>query len=378
MLDRRGTINVTRLLGLGLSPGKVRGLQRISNPNGTLTMVATDQNSSMINMIRESLERKGEKREPTYEEIVDAKITLSAALGPHCTGLLVDAYYGVWNTVASFHMPRETGILIRVEKSGGEKNKVKAPLGAVEPGWSVAKIKRIGADAVKLLAQFEPTEPDSAEHQFAFVQQIYEECRQHDILFLLEPTCFPIGDEKKDSKSFLDRKAQTVIDSAKILSRYCDIYKAEFPGTFGHESDAQLTKNLEALTAASVKPWVLLSAGVDYPAYKKQVEMALQAGASGVLGGRAFWKEYFLQDGQAAREAFARGECTQRVKEIDQLVQSKATPWFKFYGLTIDDVHRMRAVENWHFEYSEDGTPTGPNRPRKESGGPRAEKGAVY
>ena len=25
-----------------------------------------------------------------------------------------------------------------------------------------------------------------------------------------------------------------------ILSRYCDVYKAEFPGTFGHETDAQL------------------------------------------------------------------------------------------------------------------------------------------
>jgi tagatose 1,6-diphosphate aldolase len=114
-------------------------------------------------------------------------------------------------------------------------------------------------------------------------------------------------------------------------------------------------------------------------AYKKQVEMVMQAGASGVLGGRAFWKEYFLQDGQSAREAFVRGECTQRVKEIDQIVQTKAMPWFKYYGLTMDDLHRMRAVEYWHFEYSEDSTPTGPNRPRpKDGGGPRAEKGAVY
>ena len=35
---------------------------------------------------------------------------------------------------------------------------------------------------------------------------------------------------------------------------------------------------------------VLLSAGVDYPDYYKQVQMALGSGASGVLGGRAFWK----------------------------------------------------------------------------------------
>ena len=35
-------LSVTRLLGLGLTPGKLRGLQRISNANGTLTMVALD------------------------------------------------------------------------------------------------------------------------------------------------------------------------------------------------------------------------------------------------------------------------------------------------------------------------------------------------
>jgi tagatose 1,6-diphosphate aldolase len=43
--------SVTRLLSLNLTPGKLRGLQRIANPNGTLTMVALDQNSSMISMI---------------------------------------------------------------------------------------------------------------------------------------------------------------------------------------------------------------------------------------------------------------------------------------------------------------------------------------
>jgi tagatose 1,6-diphosphate aldolase len=372
MSDRR-SISVSRLLGLGLTPGKLRGLQRICNANGTLTMVATDQNSSMISMMKDAL-----KREPTYDEIVDAKISLTEALGPVCSAILVDGYYGIWNTVASFHLPKETGVLVRVEKSGGGKNAVGAPLGAIEPGMSVAKIKRLGADAVKLLAQFEPTEPDSAEHQMAFVQYIYDECRRHDILFLLEPVSFPFGEEKKTSKSYLDRKAETVIDSAKYLSRYCDVYKAEFPGTMGHESDAQLRKNLEALNAASQKPWVLLSAGVDFPDYFKQVEMAMDAGASGVLGGRAFWKEYFQQGSQEKRDEFARGECVKRVKQVDDVVKKKGKPWFDRYGLTMDQLHRMRAVENWHFEYSECGAPTGPNRPRGGAPAAKPAKGEVY
>lgn len=337
--------SITRLYGLGLTPGKLRGLQRISNPNGTLSMVATDQNSSMIKMMKAAT-----GKEPTYAEIADAKVMLSRALAPHCSGLLVDGYYGYASTVAAFAVPPGTGILIRVEKSGADKNAAGAPCGEVEQGWGVHKIKRCGADAVKLLAQFEPGEFDSAEKNFEFTRQMYEQCAEHDILFLLEPIHFPYGGEKDGAESLVKRKASTVIESAKYLSRYCDIYKAEFPGTLGHETDAQLTDNLKRLNDACVKPWVLLSAGVDYDKYKKQVEMAMKAGASGILGGRAFWKEFFTYANPAERQKFAETECVRRVKETDEIVRT-GTPWFAKYGLTMEDLHGVRTTEGWHSRY---------------------------
>lgn len=364
------TTSVSRLLSLNLTPGKLRGLQKISNTNGTLTMVALDQNSSMISMIKDSLKKKGENREPTYSEIVEAKVHLARCLAPSASALLVDAYYGAWNTVASFALPRDVGLLVRVEKSGGDKNSRGAPMGAIEPGWSVAKIKRTGADAVKLLAQFEPTEEISAEHQFNLVRKVYEECQKHDILMLLEPIAFPFDGEKKDAKSFLDRKAKTVIESARILSRHCDVFKAEFPGTFKHETDGQLQENLHKLNEASVTPWVLLSAGVDFPDYKRQVEMAMKSGASGVLGGRAFWKEYFLQEGFAGRDQFARGECVSRVKQVDDIVKGQGKPWYAHYGLTLEQLTTMRAAENWHFRYAGDAGGAG--------GSSRVVEGEVY
>jgi tagatose 1,6-diphosphate aldolase len=337
--------SITRLYGLGLTPGKLRGLQRISNANGTLTMVATDQNSSMINMMK-----KATGKEPTYAEIADAKVMLSRALAPHCSGLLVDGYYGYASTVAACAVPASTGLLIRVEKSGATKNAAGAPCGEVEPGWGVHKIKRCGADAVKLLAQFEPDEFDSAERNFEFTKYIYDECIKHDILFLLEPIHFAYNGEKDDSPSKIARKANTVIESARILSRYCDIYKSEFPGTLGVESDAQLQDNLKKLNDACVKPWVLLSAGVDYPQYKKQVEMAMKAGASGVLGGRAFWKEFFTFTTPAERQKFAETECVSRVKEVDAIVKTGSS-WFSKYGYTMEDLHQVRATEGWHARY---------------------------
>ena len=85
------------------------------------------------------LKKKGEDREPTFSEIVEAKIVLANALTKTASAVLVDGYYGVWNSVASFAIPPNVGILVRVEKSGGTKNTVGAPLMDIEPGWGVGK-----------------------------------------------------------------------------------------------------------------------------------------------------------------------------------------------------------------------------------------------
>jgi tagatose 1,6-diphosphate aldolase len=345
------TKSATVLTSFGLTPGKLRGLQRISNANGTLTMLALDQNSSMIEMAHKALKTAGLDREPTFSEIVEAKVDMAREMSGAASALLIDGYYGAFSVVASGAIAPEKGLLIRVEKSGSPKNAVGAPLGEIEAGWSVQKIKYMGADAVKLLAPFEPGEPDSAEHQLQLVKHIYEECRKYDILMLLEPVAFPYGAEKKTDESYRRRKADTVLESARLLSRWCDVYKAEFPGDMEFDDEAKLRDNLQALTAASVTPWVLLSAGVDYPAYKRQVELAVECGASGVLGGRAFWKEYFQQPDAKGRTKFAAGEARGRVAEIDQIVRSAATPWWDKIGLSAASMSEIRAAEGWHARY---------------------------
>ncbi len=346
------TLSATVMLSKGLTPGKLRGLQRISNPNGTLSMLALDQNSSMIEMAAKALKGKGIDREPTYEEVVEAKLDMMRQMAPAASGVLIDAYYGAWSAIASEAVPANKGMLVRIEKSGSPKNKAGAPMAEFEPGMSVEKIKLMGADAVKLLAPFEPGEPISAEHQFAVIENVYNECKKYDILMLLEPVAFPYNGEKKTDDAYIARKAATVIESARQISRYCDVYKAEFPGTLGVDSEDQLKDNLQALTESSERPWVLLSAGVDYPDFFKQVQLAMECGCTGVLGGRAFWKEYFLQDGAEARTKFAATTGLKRVSDVAAVVLEHGTPWFAKYGLTKDDILSIRASEGWHNRYA--------------------------
>jgi tagatose 1,6-diphosphate aldolase len=172
---------------------------------------------------------------------------------------------------------------------------------------------------------------------------------------LLETVSFAFGGEKKGDPSYLDRKPQTVIESARQLSRFCDIYKAEFPGTIGRESESQQEDNLHALDAASERPWVLLSAGVDYEDYLKQIELAMSVGASGILGGRAFWKEYFLQKSPEAGSRFAATTARQRLTDADALVRERGTPWFVRYGFSREELTSIRAAEGWHARYGASG-----------------------
>jgi tagatose 1,6-diphosphate aldolase len=372
--DGSRPLGATALLSRGLTPGKLRGLQRISNPNGTLTILALDQNASMIEMATKALKAKGEDRPPTYAEVVDAKLDLCRRISPAASGVLIDAYYGAWPAIATFAIPNDRGILVRLEMSGAPRNAAGGLLGKIEPGWSVEKVKLMGADALKLLAQYEPWEHASAEYQLAFVQQVSDECKKFDLLFLLEPISYPLHGESKGDARFLRRKAETVIESARELSRFCDIFKAEFPGTLGVESDDQLVDNLHALSASSERPWVLLSAGVDYPQYFEQVQMALDSGCSGILGGRAFWREYFLQADPAARARFAETTARGRVAEVDAIVRQRATPWFERYGLALEDLEAIRAAEGWHARYA----PHARCAPGYETGLPTYRPGEAY
>lgn len=80
--------------------------------------------------------------------------------------------------------------------------------------------------------------------------------------------------------------------------------------------------------------------------------MAMECGCSGVLGGRAFWKEYFLQDGADARTKFGASTGVQRVTDVSKVVLENGSPWFAKYGLTQDELSTIRVAEGWLNRYA--------------------------
>ena len=86
----------------------------------------------------------------------------------------------------------------------------------------------------------------------------------------------------------------------------------------------------------ATKPFIYLSAGVSNAEFTETLELAAEAGTrfSGVLCGRATWKDGIPIYGKQGADAFRKWLETEGVKNIanvnDRL--KAAHPWFEFYG----------------------------------------------
>src|SRR3954468_18781982 len=78
-----------------MTPGKLIGLKQITDAAGKFKVFALDQSNSFKKAIRALNEKLGTPKEPTYEDIRDAKMEITAALSPMATATLLDVNYGL-------------------------------------------------------------------------------------------------------------------------------------------------------------------------------------------------------------------------------------------------------------------------------------------
>jgi tagatose 1,6-diphosphate aldolase len=306
-----------------LTPGKLTGMKQITDANGKFKVFALDQSNSFKKALRALHEKLGTPKEPTYEEIRDAKMEITAALSGMATAVLLDVNYGLRQCINSGTLARGVGLIGRVEAS-----KDAGIPGEYEPGWSVAQIKAMGCSAVKLLVYMDVEDTAYTKNQLKFAQEICDACAEHDILLMTEELSFPRKGEDKKSPAYVARKPKNIIESAKLLGPVTDILKLEFPGE----------ENLKALNSAAIRPWVLLSAGEKFEIFQKQVESSMKGGASGIMAGRAIFNEYFEQTTPEARAQFLKTTGVERMKKLVDLVDRYATSWEGRYALTSKDL----------------------------------------
>ena len=329
-----------------LSVGKLRGMRQIASARGVIAVTAIDHRGSLETL----LQRAMPGRPVGFGEMVAEKSRMARALAPLSTAVLLDPMYGV-PAIAGGALPAHVGLVMCLEEYGYEGS-AEGRLTGVIKGWSVAKIKRMGAAAVKLLLFYQPA-ASVARQQEAFLRQVAEECDRYDIALLVEPISYPVQPgRRKESVEFAAERPQVVIESARRLGGLgIDLLKAEFPDDPRVETDeGQMRAHCRALTEASPVPWVLLSAGEAFDTFQRLTAIACQEGASGFMVGRAIWQEAMSLPSPADRERFLATTAVSRLRILSAIADAYATPWTARFG---DPATGPAMRDGWYLEYGD-------------------------
>jgi len=262
----------------------MKNLKPLLTESGKITIAAIDH--------RGSLEKILDK-----EGLIDWKKEMIELYRDKVSGILIDPVYGKELIDTS----QNCGWMMSMEKSGYRGGK-EARATELLPGWSVRQAKELGVSGVKLLLYYDPENLELAKTQKQLAMKVAEECRQEDVVFLLEPLSYKIEGTREE-------EVLRIAEDLKDLD--VDIFKFEYPDT--RQACEKISKIID-------KPWVLLSAGMKYEQYKESLRIACKSGASGMAVGRAVWQEFGDYQGEE-REEFLRTTAVSRMRELISIVE---------------------------------------------------------
>jgi len=317
-----------------LSAGKYWGMRRMADAQGRFKMTAVDQRPPIKNPIKA---KRGTAEAP-WEDVAGFKEMLIEELQGESSAMLLDPHFAYPRGVTKLLASR--GLIVTLEDSIFTETP-SGRLSSEIDNWSVEKIKRIGGDAVKVLAWYRP-DADAAvcRAQQDFTQRIGDACRKYDIPFVFELLVYPLPSDAEQTRDYVEMKSkhpQFVLESVRTFADpkfRVDLFKLESPlaaadvpgvGAPGWES-AQAW--FDAIGAAAGRPWVMLSAGAGMDEFRRILTHAYRAGASGYLAGRAIWSKAFTHfpDWDAIRSGL-RGEAIEYMRSLNVLTDKEATPW---------------------------------------------------
>jgi tagatose 1,6-diphosphate aldolase len=305
----------------------------MADAQGRFKMTAVDQRPPIINPIAAA--RGGTA---PWEDVARFKTMLVKELQGQSTAMLLDPNYAY--PMAEPILDTTKGLIMTLEDSVFRETD-QGRLSFEIDGWSVAKIKRAGADAVKVLTWYRPDAPKAVnDHQKAFTRAIGEACQKHDIPYLFELLVYPLPGEKNQTTQYIemaDKKSELVLESVAEFAKPeygVDVFKLESPVPARDcDGSAAVQKLFDEMGKLCGRPWVMLSAGAGMAEFKAVLEHAYRAGASGYLAGRAIWSDAFKAfPDWSAIEAGLKGKGVDYMRDINALTDAQAKPWPTNWG----------------------------------------------
>lgn len=327
---------MTDLTPGNLTPGKLWGLRRMADARGIFKMTAVDQRPPIKRPIAKYL---GVDEAP-WDQVARFKRLLVETLQGDSTAMLLDPHYAIPHAIDVLSPAK--GLIVTLEDSVFQETDG-GRLSSDIDDWSVAKIKRMGGDAVKVLAWYRPDATDAVcKAQQDYVKRIGDDCARHDIPFLFELLVYPLkgdADQTKDYVEMTGKRTDHVLGSVAEFAKPdygVDVFKLESPvAASACDGSAGVQAMFDEMGRLAGRPWVMLSAGAGKPEFKAVLDHAFRAGASGFLAGRAIWLDAFraYPDWDTILTEL-RGGSVDYMREISALADEKAAPWteHKVYG----------------------------------------------
>lgn len=317
-----------------LSPGKLWGMRRMADAGGRFKMTAVDQRPPIKNPIAKHY---GVAEAP-YDDVAGFKALLIETLQEQSSAMLLDPHYAIPRGLDL--LSPQKGLIVTLEDSIFQETEG-GRLSSRIDGWSVEKIKRLGGDAVKVLAWYRPdADAKTNAHQRDFVKRIGQECQRFDLPFLLELLVYPLARDAYQTKDYVEMRGKKADDVLKSVEEFAkpdygvDVFKLESPlnaddvpgvGAPGWEEVQAVFDDLGRLAG---RPWVMLSAGAGKQQFRNILTHAYKAGASGYLAGRAIWLDAFAHFPDWARmRAELAGDAAAYMHDLNALTDRDAAPW---------------------------------------------------
>ncbi len=260
--------------------GLTSSLDDLTNAKRRFGVFAIDHRDSLRAFVRPD-----DPDSLTAQEITDLKDQMVRAIAPEATGVMLEPEYSIPQLIDSGALPEGIGFTAALESQGYLGDPEKGPTTLLD-GWSVEQAKASGASCAKLLLPYRPDRP-LAEAQEQVGREVVADCNRVGIPVVLEPLFYQLDDPSQRTKLVLET-------AQRFAAIGPDLLKLPFPVDPSDPDHDHWYAACRTISELAPMPWVLLSGGGSFETYALQVEIAVKAGGSGYMVGRALWGEAAL------------------------------------------------------------------------------------
>jgi tagatose 1,6-diphosphate aldolase len=235
---------------------------------------------------------------------------ITAYLARHAGCVLVDPVCAVPALVDQGVLHRSTGLLIGLDASGYDTTPEGFRLSNMVPGITARRVRELGGTGAKIMIYLRSDTPAANTANIATLRAVIADFTAEDLLLVVEFLTYALPGETPE-----DLAAKTpdlIVGGSRLcLEAGAKVLKIPYPGT---------PAACAAVTAlCGPVPWAVLSAGVDHATFLGQVDTAMANGASGVIAGRALWKDCISLD-RAVTKARLTDIAVPRLREIQAVI----------------------------------------------------------